>query len=65
MCSYGNSTHKSEWGHHHTYRAREEARTDLFYYIEVFYNRQRLHSSLGYLSPESYEQLYHQDSIIA
>jgi len=58
-------TLKSEWVHHHTYRTREEARTDLFYYIEAFYNRQRLHSSLGYLSPASYEQLYHQRSVVA
>jgi transposase InsO family protein len=58
-------TLKSEWVHHQTYRTREEARTDLFYYIEAFYNRWRLHSSLGYLSPASYEQLYHQESVIA
>jgi transposase InsO family protein len=35
-------------------------RTDLFYYIEVFYNRRRLYSALGYISPETYEQLYDQ-----
>jgi putative transposase len=58
-------TLKSEWTHHHTYRTREEARSDLFYYIEAFYNRRRLHSALGYLSPETYEQLYHQASVIA
>ena len=58
-------TLKSEWVHHHTYRTREEARTDLFYYIEAFYNRRRLHSAIGYLSPASYEQLYHQGSVIA
>ena len=59
------STLKSEWVHHRTYRTRDEARTDLFYYIEVFYNRHRLHSALGYLSPETCEQLYHQDSHLA
>jgi transposase InsO family protein len=58
-------TLKSEWVHHHTYRTRKEARTDLFYYIEAFYNRRRLHSAIGYLSPASYEQLYHQRSVIA
>jgi len=37
------------------YLTREEARRDLFDYIEVFYNRQRLHSSLGYVSPVTFE----------
>jgi transposase InsO family protein len=36
--------------------SRVEARTMLFDYIEVFYNRQRTHSALGYLSPEQFEQ---------
>jgi len=58
-------TLKSEWAHHRRYRTRDEARSDLFYYIEAFYNRQRLHSSIGYLSPASYEQLYHEESAIA
>jgi putative transposase len=58
-------TLKSEWVHHRKYRTRQEARTDLFYYIEAFYNRRRLHSALGYLSPESYEQLYHQGPTLA
>jgi transposase InsO family protein len=52
-------TLKGEWVHHSAYRTRDEARADLFYYIEAFYNRRRLHSALGYLSPESYELLYH------
>ena len=56
---------KSEWVHHHTYRTRDEARADIFYYIESFYNRRRLHSSLDYLSPEAYEQLYHQRQSVA
>ena len=36
---------------------RAEAKTAIFEYIEVFYNRQRLHSTLGYLSPEEFELL--------
>ena len=40
----------------HTFRTHGEARTALFEYIEVFYNRQRRHSALGYLSPEAYER---------
>jgi len=50
---------KSECVHHAIYRTRDEARADLFSYIEVFYNRRRLHSALAYLSPEEYEQEYH------
>jgi putative transposase len=53
-------TLKSEWVNHRVYQTREEARPDLFYYIEAFYNRRRRHSSLGYLSPEAYERLYHE-----
>jgi putative transposase len=52
-------TLKSELVHHRVYRTRDEARTDLFFYIEAFYNRRRRHSSLDYHSPEAYEQLYH------
>jgi putative transposase len=58
-------TLKSEHVHHHLYRTRDEARTALFHYIEGFYNRHRLHSSLGYLSPEAYEQLYHTQMVSA
>jgi len=53
------ATLKSEHVHHVVYRTRDEASPDVFYYIEGFYNRHRLHSSLDYLSPEAYEQLYH------
>ncbi len=48
-------TIKTELVHHRDYRTREEARADIFDYIEVFYNRQRRHSTLGYLSPARYE----------
>lgn len=53
-------TLKSERVYRCLYRTRDEARPDLFFYIEAFYNRRRRHSALGYLSPEAYEQLYHQ-----
>ena len=36
-------------------RTREQAKRAIFEYIEIFYNRKRLHSSLGYLSPEEFE----------
>jgi transposase InsO family protein len=39
------------------FETRREARTVIFEYMEVFYNRQRLHSSLGYLTPADFEQL--------
>ena len=39
------------------YRARDEARADVFDYIERFYNPRRRHSSLGYLSPMEFEKL--------
>jgi putative transposase len=48
-------TLKTELVHHERYRTREQARASIFEYVEVFYNRQRLHSSLGYLSPEQFE----------
>lgn len=38
------------------YRSREDARADVFDYIEVFDNRIRLHSHLGQLSPHDFEQ---------
>jgi putative transposase len=47
---------KKELTHHEDYQTREEARASIFEYIEVFYNNQRLHSSLGYLTPAAYEQ---------
>ena len=42
---------KSECVHAQTYATREEAALDLFEYIEVVYNRARIHSALGYLGP--------------
>jgi transposase InsO family protein len=48
-------TLKTELTHHKQYQTREEAKRDIFEYIEVFYNRERLHSSLGYISPLEFE----------
>lgn len=48
-------TLKTELIHHQTFRNREEAKQVVFEYIEVFYNRERLHSANGYLSPVDYE----------
>ena len=44
-------TLKTELVHHQHYATREEARRDIFAYIEGFYNRTRRHSAIGYLSP--------------
>ena len=49
------STLKTECVHHEQYATRAQARASIFEYIEVFYNRKRLHSSLGYVSPEMLE----------
>jgi putative transposase len=48
-------TLKTELVHHETYHSRAAARQALFEYIEVFYNRKRRHSALGYRSPMEYE----------
>lgn len=37
------------------FESRAAARAEIFEYIEVWYNRKRLHSTLGYVSPEQYE----------
>lgn len=50
-------TLKKELIHHRRYRTREEARQDIFEYIEVFYNRMRRHSTLGYHSPAEFEAM--------
>ncbi len=50
------STLKRELVHGERYRTREEARLSIFEYVEVFYNRVRKHSGLGYKSPEQYEK---------
>jgi len=50
-------TLKTELVHGERYRSRLEAKLSIFEYVEVFYNRQRRHSALGYRSPEQYEEL--------
>ncbi len=51
------SSLKQELTHHEQFKTLDEARYKVFNYIEVFYNRQRKHSSLGYRSPEQFERL--------
>lgn len=50
-------TLKIELVHHCDYETREEAKTSIFDYIEVFYNRQRSHSANGYEAPLVYEAM--------
>lgn len=49
---------KHEWTKHETYADLEDARLSVFRYIETFYNTQRLHHTLDYLSPDQFEQQY-------
>jgi putative transposase len=49
------SSLKYELVYHHRFASRADARAAIFDYIETFYNRTRLHSSLGYVSPITFE----------
>ena len=50
---------KTELVHLNKFSTRQEAKAAIFEYIEGFYNRKRLHSTLGYLSPEVFEEHYY------
>src|SRR5258707_10108762 len=50
------SSLKTERAGRKTYRTRNEARADVFDYIERFYNATRRHSTIGYLSPVEFER---------
>jgi putative transposase len=49
---------KSELVHHERFATRQEAKDNLFDYIEVFYNRSPIHSASEYFAPAEYEALY-------
>lgn len=49
-------TLKTEWTNWEDYHTREEAKSSIFEFIEMFYNRKRLHSTLNYLSPVEFEE---------
>ena len=51
------SSLKKELVHRCKFKTRDEARQAIFEYIEVFYNRERIHSSLGFKSPQDFEQM--------
>jgi putative transposase len=52
------ATLKLELVYRSHWRTRAQARSEVFEYIELFYNRQRRHSALGYLCPSEFEQRY-------
>ena len=49
---------KTEFINHEHFISRKEAKLGIFEYIEIFYNRERKHSTLNYLSPLQFEELY-------
>jgi putative transposase len=49
---------KTECLYRHHFKTRAEARSIIFAYLEGFYTRQRLHSTLGYQSPEQFEHAH-------
>jgi len=57
------ATLKKELIHGRSWPAKAELRTEVFEYIEVFFNRRRRHSTLGFLSPEQFETITHQDHL--
>lgn len=64
--AYDNSMIESFWGtiksellYRHVGLSRHDAEMAIFEWIEGWYNRERLHSALGYLSPEQFEQQHH------
>ena len=54
-------TLKVEQIYSENYHTREEAKRNIFYYIEVFYNRKRRHSSIGYHTPEEFETMFYKN----
>ena len=58
MCKKFFATIKKERIYRRRYVTMEEVKTDMFQYIELFYNRKRMHSVLGYMSPVAYRLKY-------
>ena len=53
---------KVELVHRYCYATVSEAKASLFEYVETFWNRERRHSTLDYVSPVEYERLHHPDT---
>ena len=49
---------KNEWVRGKIYESFDDAKKDIFNYVEMFYNRKRRHASLGYVSPVVYEEMH-------
>jgi putative transposase len=69
---YDNAPMESFWGslkneliHHQRYATRADAESAITEYIEIFYNRQRRHSRLGYLSPASFAEEFSRQLLAA
>ena len=58
------ATLKTELIHHQDFHTRQEAQQAIFEYVEVFYNRQRSNSALGYKTPVQFEQNFEPSSIV-
>lgn len=54
-------TLKTEHVYLHSFKTREEAKNSIFEYIEVFYNRERTHSTIEYMSPEDFEKEWEEE----
>ena len=59
------ATLKTELVHDANWSTRAEARSAIFEYLEIFYNRRRRHSSIGYVSPEEFELKYEHEKMAA
>jgi len=53
---------KKEYIYCTRFKTRAQAQQGLFEYIEIFYNRKRIHGSLGYVSPDRYETMFYQNT---
>ena len=53
------STLKTQLTHHRRYETIEQLETELFWYIEIYYNRRRKHSTNGYIAPAMFEELFY------
>ncbi len=56
------NTLKTELVNQQTYQTRAQATSAIFEYIEVFYNKIRRHSTIGYYSPNDYEQAFYKEN---